>query len=43
MFMEQMKHFIAVVRGDAKPVCTLHDGVRALEMAMEARKKMLPH
>jgi hypothetical protein len=37
MFIEQMKHFLAVARGEVKPVCTLHDGVRALEMAMEAR------
>jgi predicted dehydrogenase len=38
MFMEQMKHFIAVARGEAEPVCTLRDGKRALEMAMDARK-----
>jgi len=37
MFMEQMKHFLAVVRGTSEPDCTLHDGVRALEMAMMAR------
>ena len=37
MFMDQMKHFITVVRGETEPVCTLHDGVRALEMAMEAK------
>jgi len=28
MFMEQMKHFVAVVRGDAEPACTLEDGIR---------------
>ncbi len=37
MFVEQMKHFISVADGDVKPVCTLHDGIRALEMAIEAR------
>ena len=37
MFVEQMKHFIAVVNGEVEPVCTLKDGVRALEMALEAR------
>jgi predicted dehydrogenase len=28
MFMEQMKHFLAVVRGEAEPSCTLEDGIR---------------
>lgn len=27
MFMEQMKHFIAVVRGEAQPSCTLEAGI----------------
>ena len=36
MFLEQMKHFIAVVRGEAEPVCTLNDGVRVLQMALAA-------
>lgn len=36
MFMEQMKHFLAIVRGEVEPVCTLKDGVRALELALEA-------
>jgi predicted dehydrogenase len=43
MFINQMKHFLAVVRGEAEPVCTLHDGLRVLELAMEARKQMVPH
>jgi hypothetical protein len=37
MFLDQMKHFLAVAHGEAKPVCALHDGIRALEMALEAR------
>ena len=37
MFIDQMRHFIDIVRGDAEPVCTLHDGIRAQELAMEAR------
>ncbi|HSB01591.1 MAG TPA: Gfo/Idh/MocA family oxidoreductase, partial [Anaerolineales bacterium] len=28
MFVEQMKHFVAVVRGEAEPACTLEDGIR---------------
>ena len=37
MFLEQMKHFLAVVRRNAEPICTLHDGIRALELACIAR------
>ena len=32
MFMEQMKHFIAVVRGEAEPSCSLEDGVRVMKL-----------
>ena len=28
MFMEQMKHFLAVARGEMEPSCTLADGIR---------------
>ena len=28
MFMEQMKHFVAIVHGKVEPTCTLEDGVR---------------
>jgi predicted dehydrogenase len=28
MFMEQMKHFLAVVRGEVEPSCPLEDGIR---------------
>ena len=28
MFLEQTKHFVAVVRGETKPSCTLEDGIR---------------
>lgn len=28
MFMEQMKHFVNIVRGEAQPACSLDDGVR---------------
>jgi predicted dehydrogenase len=36
MFMEQMRHFINVVRGEVQPICTLDDGVRALELTLDA-------
>ncbi len=38
LFISQTKHFIDVVRGNAKPICTLTDGIRALQMALAAYK-----
>jgi predicted dehydrogenase len=38
MFLDQMRHFLAVCRGEAEPLCTLQDGVRALELALKARE-----
>ena len=35
MFMEQMKHFLAVVYDQADPTCTLNDGVR-VQLLVEA-------
>jgi predicted dehydrogenase len=32
MFMEQMKHFVAVVRGEEEPSCTLDDGIRVMKL-----------
>ena len=32
MFMEQMKHFIDVVRGEAQSSCSLEDGVRVMNL-----------
>lgn len=34
MFLEEMIHFRAVARGEAEPVCSLEDGIRALEIAL---------
>ncbi len=36
MFLEEMRHFLAVARGEATPICTLEDGVRALELVLKA-------
>jgi predicted dehydrogenase len=36
MFLDEMKHFIAVVQKKEKPVCTLEDGKRALQVALGA-------
>ena len=32
MFLEQMKHFVAVVRGEAEPTCTLEDGAQVMKL-----------
>jgi predicted dehydrogenase len=34
MFRDQMAHFLAVVRGDQTPRCTLEDGIWALKLAL---------
>ncbi len=32
MFMEQMKHFVSVVHGQAEPSCTLNDGIKVQQL-----------
>jgi predicted dehydrogenase len=36
MFLEQMRHFVAVLHGETIPLCTLEDGVRALQLSTAA-------
>jgi len=31
-----MRHFLSVARGETKPICSLADGKRALELALAA-------
>lgn len=38
LFLAQMKHFLEVARGAAKPVCSLDDGIRALELALAVNR-----
>ena len=38
LFLSQMQHFIKVVRGEEPPICTLNDGVYALEAALAAKQ-----
>jgi predicted dehydrogenase len=38
LFLAEMRHFLDVVRGEVSPLCTLADGVRALELALAAEK-----
>lgn len=36
MFLAQMRHFLAVARGEINPVCSLDDGIQALRIALAA-------
>jgi len=38
LFMAQMRHFLDVAAGKSEPICTLADGIRALELALQARQ-----
>jgi predicted dehydrogenase len=37
MFLNEMMHFLSVVRGETSPLCTLDDGKRTLQLAMDAQ------
>ncbi len=43
MFVDEMKHFIAVAQAGAAPLCTLADGRRALELALAAHRSAAGH
>ena len=34
LFLDQMRHFLAVIRGRGSPRCTLEDGRKALRLAL---------
>ncbi len=34
MFLNEMKHFLEVAKGNEEPICTLEDGIRALKIAL---------
>ncbi|MDR3574587.1 MAG: Gfo/Idh/MocA family oxidoreductase [Anaerolineaceae bacterium] len=38
MFLDEMRHFLAVARGQAEPVCSLADGERVLQIALAANQ-----
>ena len=38
LFITQMQHFLQVARRQAEPICSLQDGIRALELAMAAKQ-----
>jgi len=41
LFRAQMKHFVEVAEGNAEPICTLEDGVRAVELVLAAKGKFV--
>jgi predicted dehydrogenase len=38
MFLEEMRHFLECVEGREPPLCTLEDGIRALRIALAAKR-----
>lgn len=36
MFLEEIRHFLAVARGETQPVCSLEDGLQAMRLALAA-------
>lgn len=38
MFLEQMQHFLEIITGKTDPVCTLEDGIKALQIALAAHR-----
>jgi predicted dehydrogenase len=43
MFLDELRHFLDVVKGKAKPACTLHDGEAALRLALSALQDQVVH
>ena len=39
LFIEEMEHFIEVINGQAEPRCSLDDGIKALELSVQAKVK----
>lgn len=40
MFLAEMRHFLACIRGEATPICTLRDGRAALDIVLAARRAL---
>jgi predicted dehydrogenase len=34
MFLDETRHFLAVMRGETEPICTLEDGKHSLELSL---------
>jgi predicted dehydrogenase len=40
LFLDELAHFLACVRGEVQPLVTLEDGLQSLRMALAARKSL---
>jgi predicted dehydrogenase len=40
LFQDEMRHFIAICRGDDEPVCSLEDGIWALQLTLSAHQSI---
>ena len=38
LFMDEMHHFLMVIRGESAPMCTLQDGIQALKLVLAAQR-----
>ena len=43
MFLDEMRHLLAVEAGEAQPICSLLDGIRALEIALAIHRSSHEH
>ncbi len=43
MFMDEMRHFIAVARGNSEPSCTLEDGIRTMKIIAAVHESNRTH
>jgi predicted dehydrogenase len=41
MFLDELRHFLELIRGGSESVCTLTDGVQALQLSLAAQKGQL--
>lgn len=41
MFLAEMRHFLAVARGEQSPICPLDEGVRALKLALAVHESQI--
>jgi predicted dehydrogenase len=43
LFLAELRHFLDLVNGKTRPVCSMHDGIMALQLALAARQQELVH
>ncbi|TET81643.1 MAG: Gfo/Idh/MocA family oxidoreductase, partial [Anaerolineales bacterium] len=41
MFLHEMRHFLNIIVGKEQPICSLEDGIRALEIALAVKRAAL--